>query len=61
MTPRCPLTTPTPANAIENVAERAAIRRSQANARPAPAPAAGPFTAAMTGFAIPDTARTIGL
>ena len=51
----------TPANAIENAADAAATRRSQANARPAPAPAAGPLTAAITGLRIPVTARTSGL
>ncbi len=39
----------------------ATIRRSQANARLAPAPAATPLTAAITGFAIPTSVVTIGL
>jgi hypothetical protein len=36
-----------------------AMRRSQASARHAPAPAAGPFTAAMTGFDIRSMKETI--
>ena len=51
----------TPAKAIENVADSPAIRRSLANASPAPAPAAAPFTAAMTGLGSDVTARTRGL
>ena len=51
----------TPAKAIENDADLPAIRRSQAKARPAPAPAAAPFTAAITGLRIPVTASTSGL
>ena len=52
---------PTPAKAIENDADPAAMRRSQAKASPAPAPAATPFTAAMTGLAMPVTATINGL
>ena len=40
---------PIAANARTNRAVSAAIRRSQANAIDAPAPAATPLTAAMTG------------
>jgi hypothetical protein len=39
----------------------ATTRRSQAKARLAPAPAATPLTAAMTGFSIASMALTIGL
>ena len=39
----------------------ASSRKSQANARLAPAPAATPLTAAMTGFGIVASAVTIGL
>ena len=39
----------------------AAITKSQASARLAPAPAATPFTAQMTGFSSCRMARTIGL
>lgn len=46
--------------ASTNLASAAAIRRSQANAMEAPAPAATPLTAAMTGCGIERMARTIG-
>src|SRR5436305_1070229 len=52
---------PTRANAISTLAPRAASRRSQANASDAPAPAATPFTAAITGLGIRATAVMIGL
>ena len=42
----------TPANARLKPAVSATIRRSQANASDAPAPAATPLTAAITGLAI---------
>jgi hypothetical protein len=50
-----------PVKARLNPAVSARIRKSQANARLAPAPAATPFTAAMTGLGIVATAVTIGL
>ena len=43
-----------------NVADSAATRRSQAQANESPAPAAGPFTAAITGLASERTSRTFG-
>ena len=43
------------------LADSAAITKSQARARFAPAPAATPFTAATTGFSSVRIARTIGL
>ena len=52
---------PTRANAIRKLAPRAAIRMSQAKASPAPAPAATPFTAAMTGLGMDLMAITSGL
>ena len=52
---------PTLANAISRLARRAAIRKSQAKASAAPAPAATPLTAAITGLGIPVMAITIGL
>ena len=52
---------PTRAKAIRKLAPRAAMRRSQASARDAPAPAATPFTAAMTGLGMDLMASTIGL
>jgi hypothetical protein len=39
----------------------ATMRRSQAKASDAPAPAAMPFTAAITGFSIDTRASTVGL
>jgi hypothetical protein len=52
---------PMPANASTNRAVSAAIRRSQANAIDAPAPAATPLTAAITGWGVDRIARTSGL
>ena len=52
---------PTRANAISTLALRAASRKSQANASEAPAPAATPFTAAITGLGIPAITLMIGL
>ena len=52
---------PTFAKAIRNPALVDASRRSQAKARPAPAPAAIPLTAAITGLGIVASASTIGL
>ncbi len=43
------------------LADFAAITRSQASAMLAPAPAATPFTAAITGFGIFRSERTSGL
>ena len=43
-----------------NVAESAAIRRSQAHASESPAPAAAPLTAAITGFSSERIASTFG-
>ncbi len=51
----------TPAKAMVNDDDDAASRRSQANARAAPAPAATPLTAASTGLRIPATALISGL
>ena len=42
------------------LAESAAMRRSQAQAKDIPAPAAGPLTAAITGFSSARIARTFG-
>ena len=42
------------------VAPSAARRRSHAHAKLRPAPAAGPFTAASTGFSSPRTERIVG-
>ena len=47
-------------NAGTKLAESAAMRRSQTHAIESPAPAAAPFTAAMTGFSSPRMARTFG-
>ena len=47
-------------NAGTNVAESAAIRRSHAHASDRPAPAQGPFTAAITGFSSARIARMFG-
>ena len=49
------------ANARLKPAVSATIRRSHAKARLEPAPAATPLTAAITGFAIPASAVTVGL
>ena len=54
-------TRPIAVKAGTNVAERAAIRTSQATASASPAPAAGPLTAAITGFSSPRSATTLGL
>ena len=43
-----------------NVAASDATRRSQAQANERPAPAAGPLTAAITGFASERMSRTFG-
>ncbi len=51
----------TPANARLNPAASVSTRKSQANARLAPAPAATPLTAATTGLGIVASAVTIGL
>ena len=53
-------TRPIPTKPGTKVADSAAIRRSQAHAKDSPAPAAGPFTAAITGFASERTRRTFG-
>ena len=51
----------TPAKARLKPAVSATTRRSQAIARLAPAPAATPLTAAMTGLSIAMIVETIGL
>jgi hypothetical protein len=51
-------TSPMPMNAGTKLADSAAIRMSQAQASESPAPAAGPLTAAMTGFSSARMART---
>ena len=48
-------------NAVANVADSAATRRSQASAKPRPAPTAPPLIAAITGFGIVAIVATIGL
>ena len=53
-------TRPMPMNPGTKVALDEATRRSQAQANERPAPAAGPLTAAMTGFASDRTALTFG-
>ena len=50
-----------PVNARLKPAGSARIRTSQANASDAPAPAATPLTAAITGFGIVASAVTVGL
>ena len=45
-------------NAGTKLAVSAAMRMSHANASDIPAPAAGPFTAAITGFSSARIART---
>jgi len=50
-----------PVNARLKPAGSARIRTSQANASEAPAPAATPLTAAITGFGIVASAVTVGL
>ena len=47
---------PIAANAVANVAPAAATRRSQASAKPRPAPTQVPLIAATTGFGIPASA-----
>ena len=47
-------------NAGTKVAPSPARRRSQAQASESPAPAAGPFTAASTGFSSARSARMFG-
>ena len=47
-------------NAGTKLAESDAIRRSHAQAIESPAPAAGPLTAAMTGFSSARIASTFG-
>ena len=49
------------AKAMRKTRPMAAMRKSQANASPAPAPAAIPLTAAITGFGIVASVVTIGL
>jgi hypothetical protein len=51
----------TPAKEVLKPAESTTIRKSAAKARLAPAPAATPLTAAMTGFGMVARASTIGL
>jgi hypothetical protein len=46
-------------NAGTKLAESAAIRTSQASASDMPAPAAGPLTAAITGFSSARIASTL--
>ena len=46
-------------NAGTKLAESAAIRMSQASASDRPAPAAGPLTAAITGFSSARIASTL--
>ena len=48
-------------NASRKKADSAATIRSQASASEQPIPAAGPLTAAITGFGISRTPRMIGL
>ena len=52
---------PTLAKASSKLARSAAMRKSQANASDAPAPAATPGSAATTGFGIPVIVSMIGL
>ena len=52
---------PDPAEREHEPGIRGAIRRSHAKASDAPAPAATPFTAAITGWPIERSARMIGL
>ncbi len=53
-------TRPMPTKPGTNVALDDATRRSHAHANERPAPAAGPLTAAITGFASERTSRTFG-
>ena len=50
-----------PANARLNPAVSTSTRKSAASANPAPAPAATPLTAAMTGLFIVASSSTTGL
>ena len=52
---------PTPANAVLKPASSAITRKSQANAKAIPAPAATPLTAATTGLGIVARAVAIGV
>jgi len=52
---------PTLAKAMSRLARRAATRKSQASASDAPAPAALPLTAAITGLGMVATAVMIGV
>ena len=52
---------PIAANAMVKLAVSATIRKSQAKANAAPAPAAAPLTAATTGFGIVARASAIGV
>ena len=54
-------TSPTRAKISMKLAFSLAMRRSAASARLIPAPAATPFTAAMTGFSIVRMSRMMGL
>ena len=51
-------TSPMPMNAGMKLADSAAMRMSHAHASERPAPAAGPLTAAITGFSSARMART---
>ena len=53
-------TSPMPTKPGTKVAALDATRTSQATASERPAPAAGPFTAAMTGFSRPRISRMVG-
>ena len=53
-------TSPTFTNAGTKLAESAAMRTSHAIASERPAPAAAPFTAAITGFSSARSARMLG-
>ena len=52
-------TSPMPMNAGTKLADSATMRMSQAHARDSPAPAAGPLTAAITGFSKARMARML--
>ena len=53
-------TRPMPMKPGTKLADSAAMRRSQAQASERPAPAAGPLTAAMTGFSSARIASMFG-
>ena len=53
-------TSPIPTNPGTKVAALDATRMSQAHANDRPAPAAGPLTAAITGFSSARTSRMFG-